>query len=45
MCLAERTLRTLFSGQKVNGEWHLIHPEDAANLIDLTFSRLSKEIE
>lgn len=45
VCRAERTLRDLFSGQRVNGEWHLIHPEDAANLIDLTFSRLSKEIE
>ena len=44
VCLAERTLRHLYNGHVVNGEWHLIHPEDASHLIDKVASLLSKEI-
>jgi|GEM_PF-4419113 len=43
VCRAERTLRTLYRGHVVNGEWHLLHPEDAANLIDMTAEQLTKE--
>lgn len=40
VCKAERTLRKLYSGLRVNGEWFQVHPDDAANLVDLVASRL-----
>ncbi|WP_417623157.1 GIY-YIG nuclease family protein [Parasphingorhabdus sp.] len=40
VCKAERTFRTLYSGQRRNGEWFFIHPDDAANLVDLVAKRL-----
>lgn len=43
VCRAERTLRHLYPGHVVNGEWHLIHPEDAANLIDRVAAQFSEE--
>lgn len=43
VCRAERTLKVLYPGHRENGEWHLLHPEDAANLIDMTATRLAKE--
>lgn len=42
VCRAERTLKDLFPGHREIGEWHLLHPEDAANLIDLTATNLMK---
>jgi len=42
VCLAERTLAQLYQGSRTQGEWYQIHKEDAANLIDLTASQLSK---
>ncbi|QOV06106.1 endonuclease [Rhizobium phage Pasto] len=42
VCRAERTLKHLYSGQRENGEWFRIHPDDAANLVDLVASRLGK---
>lgn len=43
VCLAEATLKSLYPGHRELGEWHLIHPEDAASLLDLTATHLSKE--
>lgn len=43
VCRAERTFRHLFNGHAVNGEWHLMHPEDAAHLIDAVATQLNKE--
>lgn len=43
VCRAERTLKKLYSGHRVIGEWHLLHPEDASSLIDIVASTLTKE--
>lgn len=40
VCLAERTLKNTYQGVEKNGEWHRLHPEDAANLIDTIHARL-----
>lgn len=42
---AERILKRLYPGHREHGEWHLIHAEDAANLIDLTATHSSKEMK
>jgi hypothetical protein len=43
VCSAERTLRQIYPGHRINGEWHLLHPEDAANLIDRLASKMEQE--
>jgi len=41
-CTAERVLSGLYNGSKTRHEWYQIHAEDAANLIDLTASKLGE---
>jgi hypothetical protein len=43
VCGAERSLARIYPGHKANGEWHLLHPEDASNLIDRLASKLEQE--
>jgi hypothetical protein len=43
VCDAEALLKLLYPGHREAGEWYLIHPEDAANLIDLTAKTISRK--
>lgn len=39
---AERALSNLYKGYKSNGEWHHIHADDAASLLDLVAAHLRR---
>jgi len=39
VCAAEQAIRHFYGGHKFRGEWYQMHPEDAANLIDITATR------